>query len=118
MNSIDINKTSEYIKLHMPSLLKEDLVKIVLYGSCARGDYTDDSDVDIALFTKCDRLEAKNYDDDLMDVVTDIAMDIGNIVQYSCIPFSEYESNKSWYGYFKNIERDGVVLYGKQKPVR
>ena len=27
-----------------------DVVKIILYGSCARGDYTEDSDIDIALF--------------------------------------------------------------------
>jgi predicted nucleotidyltransferase len=96
----------------MPSILLGDLDKIVLYGSCARGDFSDDSDIDIALFTKCDRLTSKKYDDELMDIVTDVAMDIGTIVEYVCIPTDEYNQKKEWYGYFQNIEREGIVLYG------
>lgn len=40
--------------------MERGLIKVVLYGSCARGDYTQDSDIDIALVTACDRLEAKS----------------------------------------------------------
>jgi predicted nucleotidyltransferase len=112
MNSLDIEKTNKYLINKMPSVLLGDLDKIVLYGSCARGDFSDDSDIDIALFTKCDRLASKKYDDELMDIVTDIAMDIGTIVEYVCIPIDEYNQKKGWYGYFQNIEREGIVLYG------
>lgn len=37
-----------------------DVKKIVLYGSCARSDFSEDSDIDIALLTSCNRLEVKN----------------------------------------------------------
>jgi predicted nucleotidyltransferase len=112
MNQYEIEKTNEYLLKEMPKVLSDDLVKIVLYGSCARGDYSDESDVDIAILTRCDRIASKKYDDSLMDIVTDIAMNLGTIVQYVCIPVTEYEQKKSWYGYFKNIEKEGVVLYG------
>jgi predicted nucleotidyltransferase len=112
MNSLDIEKTNQYLINKMPAILLGDLDKIVLYGSCARGDFSDDSDIDIALFTKCDRLTSKKYDDELMDIVTDVAMDIGTIVEYVCIPIDEYNQKKEWYGYFQNIEREGIVLYG------
>jgi predicted nucleotidyltransferase len=111
VNSLDIEKTNQYLINKMPDILLGDLDKIVLYGSCARGDFSDDSDIDIALFTKCDRLTSKKYDDELMDIVTDVAMDIGTIVEYVCIPIDEYNQKKEWYGYFQNIERDGIVLY-------
>lgn len=43
------------IKVEVPDLIKEfmqsDLVKMILYGSCARGDFKECSDVDIALLT-------------------------------------------------------------------
>ncbi|MDE6014224.1 MAG: nucleotidyltransferase domain-containing protein [Acetatifactor sp.] len=42
------------------TVMERGLIKVVLYGSCARGDYTQDSDIDIALVTACDRLEAKS----------------------------------------------------------
>lgn len=54
----------EKIKLETVNRLKEalqsDLIEIILYGSCARGDYTKDSDIDIALILKCNRMDAKN----------------------------------------------------------
>ena len=51
-------------------LMKDDLVEVVLYGSCARGDYTEDSDMDIALLTKSNRLEAKKYNEKLATIAT------------------------------------------------
>jgi predicted nucleotidyltransferase len=112
MKQSDIDKTNQYLVQKIPDILSEDLDKIVLYGSCARGDFSDSSDMDVALLTKCGRMESKKYDDKLMDIVTDVAMDIGTRVQYVCIPVSEYNKNKGWYGYFQNIDREGIVLYG------
>ena len=70
------NETIEKIKLEVPelikSLMKEDLIEIVLYGSCARGDYTEDSDIDIALITKSNRIEAQKYAGDLAAVHQDV----------------------------------------------
>ena len=108
----DIDRANEYLTSKVPSVMKNDLRRIILYGSCARGDFKEDSDIDIALLTGCGRMDAKKYDDKLMDVVTDIAMDTGAIVQYVCIPEDEFEEKKSWYGYFRNINREGIVLYG------
>ncbi len=39
----------------------QDLSDVILYGSCARGDYHEDSDVDIVLLTKCDRIAVERY---------------------------------------------------------
>ena len=50
------------------------MVKIILYGSCARGDYTEDSDIDIALLLKSDRLKAKKYGSVLANIATELAL--------------------------------------------
>ena len=104
------------IKIEVPELvkklMKEDLVEVVLYGSCARGDYTEDSDVDIALIIKSDRIEAQKYTSDLAAIATEFAMKYFAIVNFVCLPYKEYVEKKSWYAYFKNIEREGEVLYG------
>ena len=39
-----------------------------------RGDYSDYSDIDIVLLTKCDREESEQYTDILIDIVTELAM--------------------------------------------
>ncbi len=94
------------------SLMGSDLKAVVLYGSCARGDYTKDSDVDIALLTGCNRLETKKYDNDLDSIATQLAMKYFAAVNFVCLPQDEFLEKKAWYGYFQNIDREGEVLYG------
>lgn len=93
-------------------LLKSDLVEVILYGSCARGDYTDDSDIDIALLTRCDRVEVKKYDEELAYISTELAMKYFAVVNFVCLPYREFMEKRSWYAYFRNIEKEGEVLYG------
>ena len=90
----------------------DDLVKIVLFGSCARGNFDNDSDVDIAILTKSDRVEAKRYTDELAQISTEIAMKNMAVVNFICIPYKEYYEKKDWYLFFKNIEKEGITLYG------
>lgn len=109
------NETIEKIKLEVPelikSLMKEDLIEIVLYGSCARGDYTEDSDVDIALITKSDRTEAQRYVGALAAIATEFAIKYFAIVNFVCLPYKEFVEKKGWYGYFNCIENEGKALH-------
>lgn len=92
--------------------MKDDLNAIVLYGSCARGDFSVDSDIDIALLTNCDRIRAKEYNDLLAGIATKIAMNHYAVVNFVCLPKLEFVEKKSWYPYFRNIDMEGEVLYG------
>ncbi len=116
-NGLALNyKVIENVKQEATEMVKTlmgtDLVEVILYGSCARGDYTDDSDIDIALLVKCNRLEAKKYDDVLADISTELAMKYFAVVNFVSLPYGEYVEKKKWYGYFKNIDMEGEVLYG------
>lgn len=107
-----IEKCSQEAAMLAKIAMADDLDKVILYGSCARGDYTEDSDVDIALFTKCDRLEAKKYTEKLADAATILMTHYNQIVNYVCVPSTEFYEKREWYPYFKNIDTEGMVLYG------
>lgn len=96
----------------LKKLLGENLVSVVLFGSCARGDYKEDSDIDIAVLTKSDREQDKNYSDGLAEIATEIAMKTFAVVNFICIPAEEFEQKKGWYLFFKNIANEGRKLYG------
>lgn len=105
----DIKKeATELVK----KLMGNDLIKVILYGSCARGDYTQDSDIDIALITNCDRMEVKKYSDKIAAISMQLAMEYFAVVNFVCLPYIEFMQKKSWYLYFRNIESEGEVLYG------
>ena len=113
MTQADIDNAIRILTIEFPVKMKDHIREIIMFGSCARNEYTDDSDIDIAILTDCSRIDAKKYDSGLMDVVTDIAMKTNTIVEYICIPYSEFEDKKGWYGFFKNIDREGKVIYGR-----
>ena len=92
--------------------MKSDIVEVILYGSCARGDFTEDSDIDIAILTTCDHQEVKKYNTLLSDIATKLAMKYFVVVNFVCLPYQEFLQKKSWYPYFKNIDVEGEVLYG------
>lgn len=112
LNDETIRAVKDDVVYEVRNLMKGDLVEIILYGSCARGDYTDDSDIDIALITNCDRLEAKKYSRELAGIATKLAMKYFAVVNFVCLPFEEYSTKNKWYEYFRNIQEEGEVLYG------
>lgn len=112
MNDEIIEKVKRDVIESVSHLMKNDLVEVILYGSCARGDYTEDSDIDIALLTRCDRMEVKKYDEELANLATELAMKYFTVVNFVCLPYQEFTEKRTWYAYFRNIEKDGVILYG------
>ncbi len=107
-----IQKVKKEVVILIHGQMQTDLSKIILYGSCARGDYTENSDIDIALLTNCGRKESKKYNMVLAEIATELAMKYYVVINFVCIPCIEFIQKKSWYPYFKNIEQDGEVLYG------
>ena len=112
MDDIVIEEVKNDAVMRIKTLMKRDLVKMILYGSYARGDYNADSDVDIAIITKCNRMEGKKYSNELSHISTDLAMNYFAVVNFVMLPQEEFVSNKSCYEYFKNIYTEGQVLYG------
>ncbi|MCM1235078.1 MAG: toxin-antitoxin system, toxin component, partial [Ruminococcus flavefaciens] len=68
---------------------------------------------DIALLTKCGRMESEKYRGVLAKIATDLAMKYFAVVNFVCLPKEEYNQKKAWYSYFRNIDREGVRLYGR-----
>lgn len=112
LNDAIIEKVKREAAESAKAIMGEDLIKVVLYGSCARGDYTQDSDIDIALITACSRMEAKVYNDKIAEISMQMAMKYFAVVNFVCLPYDEFMKKKSWYLYFQNIDSEGEALYG------
>jgi predicted nucleotidyltransferase len=81
-------------------------VEVVLFGSCARGTATEDSDVDVLVVVS--HLDARTE-----DLIGDIAWEVGfeTGLVFSAIPLSEQQLSLLRYSpWFQSVQREGIPL--------
>lgn len=87
-----------------------DLIdSIILYGSTARGTRQDDSDVDVAILMHSGA--TKKMRDQMLDLIVDLELACGKVLSVLCIDYEKFTEWKDVLPFYKNIRRDGVVLW-------
>lgn len=102
--------TDEVVKALLS--VSDDIDKIILYGSQARGDSTKDSDIDI--------LVVLNVADDkiypikrlMWKQTNDISLERDELVSLVVSSGNEFSKMKNTL-FYQNVARDGVELYGR-----
>ncbi len=92
------------------SVFGNDVVQIILYGSYARGDFTDDSDLDLAAIVVGPRRELQQKLKQVWDISSDLELEYGIIISPVVIPYDEYMKYKDDVPYYRNISREGVNI--------
>lgn len=85
----------------------KNIVGIFLYGSYARGDYNDQSDIDITAIVKGKRRELQEQLKKVWDISADIGLENDVVISPTVIPYDEYEKYKEVLPYYMNIEKEG-----------
>ena len=88
----------------------DSLKQMILYGSYARGDYRDNSDMDIMVLTELTDDRIIQIEDEIFDAAYDIEL------KY-CVPISVNIKNerhfKNWVNslpYYSNIQKEGIII--------
>lgn len=101
-----INKFVEESKRILGNRIK----KIILYGSYARGDYNNSSDIDILVLTDYKPKEFYTALKQLSRMTFDIELDNNVILVPVINNINNYNSGKDEIPFYSNIQREGVVL--------
>ena len=87
-----------------------DLIdSVILYGSTARGTQTADSDVDVAILLRAGATKVMR--DKMLDLVVDLELACGKVLSVLCIDYDKFAEWKDVLPFYKNIRKDGVVLW-------
>lgn len=92
------------------SVYGDSIVAIYLYGSYVRGDYDEESDIDITAIVKGDRRDLQDKLKQIWEASADIGLENDVIVSPTVIPFDEYEEYKQVLPYYRNIRKEGMQI--------
>ncbi len=104
--NILLKKVSEVYK----SVYGEALVRVILYGSYARGDFSEDSDVDIVALVRGNREKLQEQLKIVWNQTYDLGLDYDVVLSPAVIPYEEFERYQEELPYYRNISTEGVNI--------
>jgi len=105
---------SELIKEYVIAIRKiygSHLKQVILYGSYARGDFREDSDVDIMLLVDLPEEKLSQFSDDLSELGFDY--NVGHDVWFMPV-VKNIDHFRYWcqaYPFYTNVVKEGISLY-------
>ena len=88
----------------------DDIEAIYLYGSYARGDFDEESDIDFAAIVKGDQFELRKKRKQLLHEIAEMDMEYDVFTSPKVISADLFKKYKTESGYYKNILKEGIRL--------
>jgi uncharacterized protein (UPF0332 family)/predicted nucleotidyltransferase len=82
-----------------------EIEKIILFGSVARGEDTEESDIDMFILAN-DENKIKN---DVSDISYDLLLKTGEYISPKIVHIEHYKKYKD-FSFYKNVNKDGIIL--------
>ena len=106
----NVEKTINKFVKEIKKVLENRLIKVILYGSYARGDFHKNSDIDILLLTDLNEKEIEEYREKICDIIFDIELEEDIHISPIIKNIDKYNARVDIIPFYMNIQREGVEL--------
>lgn len=93
------------------SILQDRLYRVILYGSYARGDFDEESDIDLLILADINHADCWNYRLLFSDIVDQLSLEFDIVVSLHILDLETFERWNPVTPFYQNIQREGVVVY-------
>ena len=109
-----IDKIVKEFIMQVKKILGKRVKKIILYGSYARGDYNESSDIDIMILTDLTENEIEKYRNDISDIAFELELETGFIISPLIKNIKKYNDRIDIIPFYMNVNKEGVILDGRK----
>lgn len=105
-----LHQILDHFAISAKNIYHEHLLSLTLFGSYARGDQDDGSDIDVLLLVDLDKMEIKHYRNELAHVASELELKYDIVLSPIVLNSSEYNQFKDISGFLRNVQREGVPI--------
>lgn len=110
MTSETIMIVTEHLANELKNIFGKDLKKVILYGSCARGDFSPDSDIDVMVLLEIQPEDLPLARRKIMEASDRLDLDYDVVLTPTVQTAQTFEQYRKASVFYQNIEKEGVLV--------
>ena len=109
---LQLNQITSEVKQNIQNMLGSRLHKIILYGSYARGDYDNESDIDMMVLADVPACEIGTYRKQVNRVASKIGLEHDIMITIALKDKQFFENHQEILPFYRNVANEVVSIYG------
>ena len=110
MTEEKIKKVTELFAAEAKKVFGEKIKQIILYGSCARGDFQTDSDIDILLLLSVPKENLASERKKIFAIADALDLEYEVVLAPVLQSYEVYQTYLPVSAYYQNIQKEGVEI--------
>lgn len=92
------------------TVLNDKLDCVILFGSYARGDYDDDSDIDVMILADVDNADINKYTRMIYDGIYELELELDSVLSLCIVPRDRFYRFKEILPFYRSVDREGIKV--------
>ncbi|MCU0287270.1 MAG: nucleotidyltransferase domain-containing protein [Acidobacteria bacterium] len=101
------------VKEEARKIFGDRLKQLILFGSYARQEQDNESDIDIMLLVDETEEKLRNSRDAVADIMAELSMKHEKLISLIEVPFNRYKRYLEVLPFYKNVYDEGIEIYGR-----
>jgi len=110
MNNILLNTITKNVYTSAKEVLGDKLIKVILFGSYARGNYDNESDIDFFILADIELNEIRQIRSAIGKLISHLELEFDIVVSIHVMSSSNFFEYRNVMPYYMNVEKEGVEL--------
>jgi len=112
-NQTELKRITEAVSTAAYDIFNNKLDRVILYGSYARGDYNEESDIDILVIVDYSAEDLITYRKNMAKVCSGLSLSTEDCIMVSVAlqDKATFDRYRKALPFFTNVEKEGVTIY-------